>query len=466
MEQQSFITKIKHLSAVILLIASVSCSKKIAPEAPEEAYDVAALDALTSEISYITVPFEISIKELEKQINAEFSGLIYNDDSFDSDELKVKIWKQKDLIFEARPNGFYSFKVPLKIWVEKQISVLGMKQSPSTEFEIVANFSSKPFISANWELNTLTNAEGFTWITQPKLSLGGVSIPITTVVEAIIRNNQGSIARMIDQQVKNEINIAKPILTTWNTIKEPFLVSKDYNIWVRIVPQDILMTELKSDKGKISTAVAVKAQIHSSVGKTEAKITKSTELPPIKFVNTLPDECSVFLYNLVTFSEAERIASDLYRGEKFDLGSGRTMEILGIRIFGGKNNKLNIEIKSAGDINGTIFLNGDPVYDEKRRELILKNTQFDLKTRNVLKKAASWVLESRIEKTIEKEFGIPVDPIFESAKAATDQINNTPIWRGAYLQGKIATIKPGKVYLEPRGLMTTLEVKGKFGVKL
>src|SRR5690606_1624587 len=102
-------------------------------------------------------------------------------------------------------------------------------------------------------------------------------------------------------------------------------------------------------------------------------------------------------------------------------------------------------------------LNGDPIYDEKRRELVLRNTQFDLKTKSVLQKAASWVLNARVEKIIEKDFGIPVDPIFESARTATSEAINTRLWRGIQLQGTISSIQPGKVYLEPAGLMTTLE---------
>lgn len=464
MELPLFTTKLKVF--LILLFFSFGCSKKLSPESPEEVYDQAALKALNQEVSYITIPLEFSIRELEKQLNEEFTGLLYADDNFEGDDLKLKIWKQKDLVFEARADGFYGFKVPLKIWVEKQISVLGMRQTPSTEFEIVANFSSKPFISSNWELKTLTNSEGFTWITQPKLRLGGISVPVTGIVESVILNNQSSIARMIDEKVADETEIFKPVLMVWNAIKEPFQVSEDYNIWLRVTPQDILMTELRSESGKITTSVAVKALIHSSVGKEDIKTQKSTELPPIKFVKSLPDKCSIYLYNLVTFAEAERIATDLYRGEKYNLGNGKTLEILGVHVFGGKDNRLQIQINTTGDIQGTIFLHGDPVYDENRRALILKNTEFDLKTRNLLKKAASWVLESKLERMIESDFGIPVDPIFENLKKSTHQVINTSVWRGIKIQGKVSEIVPGKVFLEPNGLMTTLEVQGQLAVKL
>ncbi|KPM49573.1 DUF4403 family protein [Jiulongibacter sediminis] len=442
-----------------------SCDKSITPEKPFETYNTSKIDSLKKEVSYITVPIDLKVSEIEKQINQQFKGLLYEDDSFEGDDLKVKIWKQADLKFKARGDGFFIFDVPLKIWVEKKVNVLGMSQSPSTQFEMKARFSSRPFISANWELKTLTNAEGFEFITEPKLRLGGFNIPITGIVSSLLDNYQGTIARMIDESVADKVDIKTPVLTVWNKLKEPLQVSEDYDLWTNVEPQDILMTELRSDKDLIHTSVSIKAIINSSVGKTEKKIRQSTELPPIKFVKKLPEGFGVYLYNLVTFSQAEKISNELFRSSRYKFSGGREIEILGVHVFGGEKNKLIIQINTAGDLNGTIFLTGDPVYDDKRRELILTNTEFDLKTKNVLKKAALWVMEGNLEKSIESDFGIPVDPIFEMAKNSIDEFFKTELQNGIKLNGKVNEIKPIGVNLQPEGLMTIVEINGDLGVK-
>jgi hypothetical protein len=448
---------------IISLLSSFSCTKNVTAEAPTEAYEA---KKIVNEVSYLTAPIEIDIIEIQNQLNQNFKGLIYDDSSFEGDDIKFKIWKNTNLTFLHRNGGVFEFRVPLKIWVEKRVSVLGMTQTPSTEFEIIAKFSSKPFISANWELKTLTNAEGFDWISQPRLSLGGFAIPITSIVGGIIDNNQASIARLIDENVSKEVDLVSPILNVWNGLKEPMKLSDEYNLWVQVIPQDVLMSELTYTKTNIKTSIAIKAVVNSSVGELKTKIEKSSLLPPIKFANNLPKGFSIYLNNLVTFSEAEKIAKGMLIGQKIPMREGKEIEILGLRIYGGAENKLIIQLNTAGDLNGVIFLKGDPYFDEKKREIILKNIELDLKTKNLLVKAASWFMEGTIVKEIEKAFGIPVDPIFDQAKSSTNKYLNADFNNGLHLSGRVKEISPGTVYLKSEGLMTTAIVEGDIDVKL
>ncbi len=457
------------LNLSVLLLGGllfVSCNKQITPDVPLETYDTSKIDSLKKEVSYITLPIELQVKNIEDQINQQFSGLIYDDNSFKDDDLKLKIWKQDNIRFRSKGQGVFEFEVPLKIWVEKQVKVLGLSQTPATQFEIVTKFSSKPYISSQWELKTLTNAEGFRFISEPKLHLAGISIPITSIVSSILDNYQASIARMIDETVSKQIDIKRPVLEVWNKLKEPNQVSTEYNIWTQVEPQDVLMTELITNDKLIRTSVAIKAIINSSVGKSNIQVRQSTELPPLKFVNSLPSGFGIYLYNLITFSEAEKIVNQLYRGEKYSFTGGRQIDVLGVKIYGGDKNKLVIQIMTSGDLRGTIFLKGDPVYDIKRRELVLRNTEFDLKTRDILKKAAVWAIEGNLEKSIENDFGIPVDPIFEMAKSSVDEFFNTDFKGGFKLTGGVKEILPLGVSLQPEGLMTTVEIKGNLGIRL
>jgi hypothetical protein len=451
------------LSLNLLFFTLQSCNKKITAEAPSESYST--VETKTKE-SYLTAPIEIDLGEIQRQLNQNFKGLIYADSSFQGDDLKYKIWKNTDLSFKHRENGVFEFNVPLKIWVEKQVKILGMTKTPSTEFEIIAHFSSKPFISADWHLKTLTNAEGFDWISEPKLSIGGFSVPISSIVGGIIDNNQASIARMIDENVSSEIDIITPVLNVWNGLKEPMKLSDEYNLWLQVIPQDVLMTELAFDNNKLKTSIAIKAFVNSTVGKVAVTKVISKDLPPLKFAKELPNGFTINLNNLVTFAEAEKIAKEMFTGKKMKVGEGREIEIQGLRIYGGAQNKVIIQVNTIGDLNGVIFLKGDPFYDEIKREIILKNIELDLKTKNLLAKAASWFMSGTLSKEIEKSFGIPVDPIFEEGKTSVESFLNADFKNGLRLEGKIKNISPGDVYLKAEGLMTTVNVVGDIDVKL
>lgn len=452
-----------RLSLLILFsFAFSSCTKKINAEAPEETY---ASDTQTvNKYSYIAIPLNISLTDIEKNINGGIKGLVYEDDTFEGDDLKFKIWKTNDVKLKILPDNSIYYDVPLKIWVEKKISMLGISQTPSTQFEIVMKFKSTPFIGAEWDLKTTTNSEGFKWVSYPKISVAGMSIPITSIVENLLVNNQSYIARSIDDQVSSSLNIKDPVLKLWNSLKEPIEISKEYNVWARVDPQDVLMSPLVTNSNNLSTAIAIKAYVHSSIGKIDVKPVKSTTLPPIKFVKSLPTDFSVYLYNTVTYSEAKRLANELISGQEFTFSGGRKVKVENIDVYGGENKKMVIQVKTSGDLEGTIFLNADPFYDAQRREVVLRNTKFDIKTKNILAKAASWFMEGTLVKGIENEFGIPVDPIFEMAKQNINEALNKEFDNGLKLNGILKEVRPGEVLMTEHGILTTVEATGNIHV--
>jgi hypothetical protein len=91
-------------------------------------------------LSVVNLPLEVPIAELEKQINAQLNGLIYEDnsyDDYDQDNLKAKVWKLSPIKIQALDSTFL-FEVPLKIWVSVgyKVSPLGITLSgyKDTEF--------------------------------------------------------------------------------------------------------------------------------------------------------------------------------------------------------------------------------------------------------------------------------------------------------------------------------------------
>lgn len=43
--------------------------------------------------SFIALPVEISVNEIENQLNKSLEGLIYEDDNLEDDQTQMKIWK-------------------------------------------------------------------------------------------------------------------------------------------------------------------------------------------------------------------------------------------------------------------------------------------------------------------------------------------------------------------------------------
>jgi hypothetical protein len=61
------------------------------------------------------MPVEITLKEIQQQLNKNLKGLIYNDSIIKDDNIELKVWKSNEIVLEEK-NGFIISKIPLKIW--------------------------------------------------------------------------------------------------------------------------------------------------------------------------------------------------------------------------------------------------------------------------------------------------------------------------------------------------------------
>src|SRR5690606_40697598 len=134
------------------------------------------------------IPIEIPVATLQSQINKQLTGLLYEDNSMEGDNLEVKVWKLGDIRLAASGNSI-QYKVPLKIWLKTalKLGTLGFDFGTikETEFALELSFRSRINIDQNWNLESITSSDGYTWIQKPSVELAGMSVPITAIADRI-----------------------------------------------------------------------------------------------------------------------------------------------------------------------------------------------------------------------------------------------------------------------------------------
>ena len=81
---------------------------------------VSEIPQIIQKPSTIIIPVSIDIKDLERKVNNELNGLVYEDNSLDDnnhDNMMIKAWKRD--YFDINLNGNeISYRLPLKLWVK------------------------------------------------------------------------------------------------------------------------------------------------------------------------------------------------------------------------------------------------------------------------------------------------------------------------------------------------------------
>jgi hypothetical protein len=455
------------ISTMMTSYASGQKKTTASPDAPEEGYaDNKEVERL---ISTLSVPVSIELNDIERQLNNSFKGLIYEDDSYSNnngDNLKMKVWKNGDIKFTAVRNDIFDYSVPLKVWANYQVNVFGIKQDKSTTFEMNLRFSSKFFIASTWQMQTQTTPKGFDFVSEPKVSFSSITVPITPIISKIISNNHTMFARLIDKSVNDNMSIKPYVLDAWNSVRTPYLVSEEYQTWMQITPLAILMEPLKSDGRIIRSKIGFRAYTETTTGITPTKPEPVQDIPNLKYTKDIPEEFQVSLKSTISYAEAAKIAKKMFVGETYKFKNDKyEINITEMEVYGSQE-KMVIELTTKGDLNGIIYLEGVPFYNPVSNAIQLANTELNLKTRNVLIKMASWILEGTLEKKIQQEFTIPLAETIASTKKSIEESFSTEWMKGVKTTCRISTIQPEKVTLTPDGISTMVKATGSVNLNV
>lgn len=453
-----------NISNVIGRISAFA--QKSNPEAPKEEY-LQDTVKVQKQLSNFSIPVDIALADIEKQVNTTITGLIYEDNSYtdnDNDLFKTKVWKRGNIVISAATNDVFDFVVPLKVWAEKGYSVFGITQYQSTTFEMNLKFSTKFQINPDWTVKTITSPNGYEWITKPVLKFGSIEIPIAPIIGKIISNNHQTFASSIDDAVAKNIAIKPYVIQAWNMLKQPYQVSEEYRTWVRVEPLELIMTPLKTIGRNIKATIGLKAYTETIIGDKPAIKPPVANIPNLKTAATIPSEFQVMLVNNIPFSEATLMAKKMFVGEKFEFKEGKyNIEVTDLNIYG-SNEFLVIKTDIKGSLKGTVYVKGIPVYDAVKQKVVLTNTQLDIKTKNILVKTAAWLLEGKLEQMIQDEYGVPMGELITYAKQSIETSMNAEHFKGVKTTGKITEVIPDTVALTPDGIMAIVKAKGQINL--
>lgn len=273
-------------------------------------------------------------------------------------------------------------------------------------------------------------------------------------------------ARLIDKSVNDNMSIKPYVLNAWNSVRTPYLVSEEYQTWIQITPLAILMEPLKSDGRTIRSKIGFRAYTETTTGIIPTEPEPVQDIPALKYIKDIPEEFQVSLKSTVSYIQAEKIAKKMFVGETYKFKDDKyEINITEVEIYGSQG-KMVIELTTKGDLNGIIYLEGVPFYNPISNAIELVNTELNLKTRNVLIKMASWILEGTLEKKIQQEFTIPVAETIASTKKSVEESFNTEWMKGVKTTCRISKIQPEKVTLTLDGISTVVKATGSVNLNV
>lgn len=447
---------------VIFTFASCSTVKKIEALKPVPSDDSPMV--YKTKTSFIAMPVEITLSDIQKQLNNNLKGLIYEDDDIEDDNTKMKIWKTDAIVLEEK-NSVIISQIPLKILVTIKYGTefLGLNDTKSIYLNGVVTLKSKTHLT-NWKLTTSSTIEKFEWNESPSIIIAGKVTPVTYIINPTLSIFKSEIAKQIDSAIDDTCDFKPLVLDALEKISTPFLVNDSYETWFKLQPIELYDTAATLKDSKITLQMGLKCNMQTMVGKQPVS-TFHKERIILKPVSRMPERISASIAAVSTYKSASNIITKNFQGETFTSGS-RAVTVQKVDLWH-KDGKLIIALDLTGSLNGTIYLSGIPNYNSLTKEIYFDDLQYVLNTKSVLLKSANWLAQGTILKKIKENCRYSIyDNLEEGKKNMLPYLNNYSPRRGVFINGTLDDFIFEKIELTDKAIIAFITTSGKMKITI
>ena len=448
--------KVSRFFLFLMPVALIVSCKTKEPVRPAEQYE----SLFEERLSVINIPVDIDLRELERSLNQQMKGVIYEDkDLNDGDHMRVRAEKQQDIRLGI-DSQLIKYRVPLSLWIQYDLGISKVE----AEGELAIDFKTAFAITEDWNIITVTEVVRHDWLKKPRLKMGVVSLPIGFIADLVLKNSKAALTRSIDDLVQERFNLRELVGEAWGKMYEPMLVSEAYNTWLVVNPQAIGMTPLEMKGDKIRGTILVESQPRVNIGRAPGNI-RPQPLPNLQLRQEAGDEFTIHINTEISYEEAERIAKTQLLGETFSQGK-RSVTVQGLELYG-QGNKIVVNTVLSGSYNGSIYLVGKPNYNFRKNTIEIEKLDYELSSRNFLLKSAGWLLKSTMKNKIEENMNFLLDYNLQEMQAQfQEQLESFKISDDVTLKGELKDISIQNAFLAPEAIIVDLALSGRLNINV
>jgi hypothetical protein len=458
-------TNIKSLlsiSIISILFCSCSTSKKIEALKPLPSNDAPMV--YKTKTSFVNMPLEITLKEIENQLNKSLSGQIYDDTNLEDDKTEMKITKTAPIRLIEK-NGKIQTILPLKIWAKFKYGTDFMSLNDTREINLNGTITMVSDVKlSNWKMSTNSKIEDFTWSESPSILVAGKNVPITYIINPTLSIFKSKIAKKIDEAIESSCDFKPYVLDVLEKMSTPFLTSEVYQTWFKLIPIEVYVTDAVLEKSKINMDLGLKCNMQTMVG-VKPKSTFDRNAIQFKPVTSVPNKVMANVVAISTYESASQIITSNFQGKEFAAGS-RKIVIQKVEMWQ-KDGKIIIALDMTGSMNGTIYLSGIPNYNAITKEIYFDQMDYVLNTKGVLTKTANWLLQGVILKKIQENCRYSIkENLDEGKKSLLPYLNNFSPMKGVFVNGTLNDFEFEKVEVTDKAIIAFITTTGKMNVKI
>jgi len=230
----------------------------------------------------------------------------------------------------------------------------------------------------------------------------GMKVDVAKYLPDNLKSLTDKISEGIESKIK-EISLKEPLENFAKEIQKPININKQTNSWLLISPEELNISNLKTDEINIILNIGLKANTNIFLNKKPENF--NLLIPKIALNNEKEGKFIINLPTEIYFKELNEIIKKEIT-KKAIKAKGQKVKIKDIEIFGnGKYINVKVDFLSNGtfDTKGVLYFKGLLKWDSIKKVVYVDEFDFDINTKNILIKSADWLLHEDFTQTIQSK---------------------------------------------------------------
>jgi hypothetical protein len=232
--------------------------------------------------------------------------------------------------------------------------------------------------------------------------------------------------------------------------------------WLQINPTKIRINSLSARNDSLNINIGLSARPLVTFEKPQEHL---TVVPNITEFGSR-EGFNIFLDAVLNYDSLSNIITSQLRDKRFDLTFNKYVIIKSCSLYGMDNENLIIKVQFEGSEKGVFYLTGKPMYDAVTRTIEMKDLDFDIKSKNMLLKSASWLFNRRIITELRKYSTFDLSAYIKNAVTSFNQQLNREWTKGIQSSGHMDDLKIVKIYPLREHLVVRGSCSGSLSIRI
>jgi len=449
----SLVQRIAVLGALVsILLTLCSCSgmKTVTAERPrEEAFRT----ELKKETSSLNIALEASSEDIGRILSQTVRKELYKG-STGTRGVSADVVRNGPITVRAADNYLY---IALPITATLSYGMFATPAIPTT-----LKFKAKATVTPDWKLHTEIYYIGLSDLFSEQIGIGPLSIKPRSIIDGLTQPVQRVISDMADRKISEMFPLKAQVANAWNAAQKPVLLDKNYGVWLKLTPREVVLSPLYAQNNKVKLSVGITTFAEMVVGP-EPPAPPPVPLPNLKLVNSFDKRFRIAMNTDLYYRDLLKIASPLLLNKEF-ISDGKRITIQGLDLYG-NGDKVVVKLVTKGSLDGVLYLTGKPRFDPQTNIFSVGDVDFDMQTQSLLMQTADWFLHGAIRGMLEEKLNMDLTQRLEQSRETVQKaLANVKLVDHVLLKGNITTLKFSDVLVQKDKISIQVYSEGETGI--